>query len=443
VSAPDSPLDRGAPALFGAESPHSLVLRWLVPLRFLAAVGQALALLFASQVMRVELPYRALWLIPTATVLTNLVLVRRDWSSAQARILAPATLSFDTVLFTALLYLTGGPDNPFSALYTVHVAMAAMTGSASATWLVAGLSAAGYAAVFRWHETYHFWHGPIAPGMEIGLHAVGMWIAVTVVAIVITYFIGRITNTLRAQEASLRRVGEIAARNARLASLTTLAAGAAHELGSPLGTIAVIAGDLAREAERSPELLPWGDDARLLRAEVDRCRGILDRMSARVDRLGAADDAPLRAGEVAALLGEAELGEDAARVDLELRAAPATLLGARSDFGEMVLPLLRNAFAAAADGSRVRVAVECEGDRVRVRVHDRGHGMSPSVLERAGEPFFTTRAPGHGTGLGLFVLRLHAERLGGTLQLTSEPGAGTTATVEWPIAPAGASSHES
>jgi two-component system sensor histidine kinase RegB len=69
--------------------------------------------------------------------------------------------------------------------------------------------------------------------------------------------------------------------------------------------------------------------------------------------------------------------------------------------------------------------------------------MSPSVLERAGEPFFTTRAPGHGTGLGLFVLRLHAERLGGTLQLTSEPGAGTTATVEWPISPAGTSSHES
>ena len=237
------------------------------------------------------------------------------WSSAQARLLAPATLIFDTFLFTALLYLTGGPDNPFSALYTVQVAMAAMTGSARATWLVAGLSAAGYAAVFRWHETYHFWHGPIAPGSEIGLHAVGMWIAVTVVAVVITYFIVKITNTLRAQEATLRQVGELAARNARLASLTTLAAGAAHELGSPLGTIAVIAGDLAREAERSPGLVAWADDARLLRAEVDRCRAILDRMSARVERVGAPDEAPLRAGEVPgpARRGGARRRRDAAR----------------------------------------------------------------------------------------------------------------------------------
>jgi two-component system sensor histidine kinase RegB len=115
-----------------------------------------------------------LWWIPAATVLSNAVLLRRGWSSEQARLLAPATLIFDTFLFTALLYLTGGPDNPFSALYTVHVAMAAMTGSARATGLVAGLSAAGYAAVFRWHETYHFWHGPIGKAWTWP-NAVGMW----------------------------------------------------------------------------------------------------------------------------------------------------------------------------------------------------------------------------------------------------------------------------
>jgi two-component system sensor histidine kinase RegB len=440
VKAAPAPLDGAVPALFSTESPHALVLRWLVPLRFLAAAGQAAALVFAAQVMRVDLPYQVLWLIPAAMVLSNLVLLRPGWSSAQARLLAPATLIFDTLLFTALLYLTGGPDNPFSALYTVHVAMAAMTGSSRATGLVAGLSAAGYAAVFRWHETYHFWHGPIVPGSAIGLHAVGMWVAVTVVAIVITYFIVKITNTLRAQEASLRSVGELAARNARLASLTTLAAGAAHELGSPLGTIAVIAGELAREAERSPGLVAWAEDAKLLRAEVDRCRAILDRMSARVERVAASDEAPLRAGEIPGLLGEAELGADAGRLDVDVFAPPETELGARSDFGAVVLPLVHNAFAASPAGERVRVTVSREAGLVRVCVRDRGHGMSAEVLERASEPFFTTRSPGRGTGLGLFVLRLHTERLGGTLQLASSPGAGTTATVEWPVAPASGAS---
>jgi two-component system sensor histidine kinase RegB len=278
--------------------------------------------------------------------------------------------------------------------------------------------------------------------MDVGLHAVGMWVAVAVVAIVITFFIGSITNTLRAQEASLRRVGELAARNARLASLTTLAAGAAHELGSPLGTIAVIAGELAREAERSPGLAPWADDARLLRAEVDRCRAILDRMSARVDRIGAEDGPPLHAKEIRALLGVDEIGADAERLDVDVYAPPETDLGARSDFSAVVVPLVQNAFAASPAGERVRVTVAREGDRVRVSVLDRGHGMSADVLERASEPFFTTRSPGHGTGLGLFVLRLHTERLGGTLQLSSSPGAGTTATVEWPVVSASPPVHD-
>ena len=135
--------------------------------------------------------------------------------------------------------------------------------------------AAGYAIAFRWHQPQHFWHAPVSPGSPFQLHAVGMWVAVAVVAVVLTAFIGRITRSLRAREEALQRISEIAARNARLASLTTLAAGAAHELGSPLGTIAVIAKDLEHglQGAASDAL---AEDARLLRSEVERCRAILD-----------------------------------------------------------------------------------------------------------------------------------------------------------------------
>jgi two-component system sensor histidine kinase RegB len=432
---PDPPLVRSpdSPAALAAASPSELVLRWLIPLRFLAAAGQAAALLAGEVALGLPLPYATLWWVPVLTAATNLALaVPALRSAVPAAWLVPGVLLFDSALFTLLLQQSGGPDNPFSAIYAIHIAMAAMTGSARATWAVAGTSAAGYALVFRWHETQHFWHGP-APFVDVGLHALGMWIAVVVVAVAITYFIGRVTRTLREREAELRRVGEVAARSARLASLTTLAAGAAHELGSPLGTIAVVARELERAAGApgAPPLL--AEDARLLRAEADRCRAILDRMSAR-----AAPDAPVADEPLAAesALGAvtAALGPDAARLELAVHAPPGASLGPKSDFLEVVVPIVRNALDASPAGARVRLDVEAHADRLRVVARDEGHGMDAATLARAGEPFFTTRAPGRGTGLGLFVVRLHAERLGGALRLESAPGRGTTAIVEWPRA---------
>jgi two-component system sensor histidine kinase RegB len=410
------------------------VLRWLVPLRILAAAGQLAALAVARFVLHLPLPYAALLLVPAATLLSNLALRGEPLAPERALRWAAALLCLDTVLFTLMLTLSGGPDNPFSALYAIPVAMAAMLGSARVTWLVASLSAAGYAIAFRWHEPQHFWHGPVSASVPIALHAAGMWVAVAVVVVVLTYFIGHIARALREREAALQRISEVAARNARLASLTTLAAGAAHELGSPLGTIAVIAGEIERSAAQAPDD-PLAEDARLLRSEVARCRAILDRMSgqaARVDREAAV---PLQSDEVTAVLRAGELGDAVARVDVDVEAPPGTPLGSRADFAAVVLPLVRNSLDASTPEGRVQVRVGRVDGRVQVRVRDDGHGMSAETLRRAGEPFFTTRPPGRGTGLGLFVVRLQAERLGGTLRLDSAPGAGTTADVEWPVAP--------
>jgi two-component system sensor histidine kinase RegB len=409
------------------------VLRWLVSLRFVAAAGQLAALGVAAFALALPLPYGRLASVPILTALSNLALRLVRVPPARSRRLAVGVLVLDTLLFTLLLHWSGGPDNPFSAIYAIHVAMAAMLGSAGATWLVASLSAAGYALLFHWHDPQHFWHAPVAPGIPVQLHALGMWVAVAIVAVVITLFIGRIVRTLRAREAALRGASELAARNARLASLTTLAAGAAHELGSPLGTIAVVAGDIAREAGRSPGLESLADDARLLRSEVERCRAILERMSGDADREAAAP--PLHPEDLDGVLGHGALGEAARRVELAVEAPPGSSLGARDDFAAMVLPLVRNSLDASPPSARVRVSVGLDAGRVRVCVRDEGHGMSPEVLGRAGEPFFTTRPPGRGTGLGLFVVRLHAERLGGTLEHDSALGSGTTARLEWPVAP--------
>lgn len=443
TDAPRAPRSEAPP--LATDSAPELVLRGLVPLRFAAAAGEAVALLGAQLGLQLPLPYTWLWAAPVLTFASNLLLRHSALHGVPpASRAVPAALLFDVLVFTFVLQQSGGPDNPLSALYAIPVAMAAMTGSARATWAVAALAAAGYAVSFGWHETQPFWHGPLYPGATVGLHAVGMWVAVVVVCVVITAFLGRMSRMLRVREAEIRRLGEVAARSARLASLTTLAAGAAHELGSPLGTIAVVARELERrvagtgdETGKGSANDALGEDARLLRAEVDRCRSILDRMVAQAERGHGDPGDELRAGEALAALGE-ELPEadDPRRVMGEIRLPASASLGSRLDFVEMVVPLLRNALDASPVEAPIALVAERAGSRLRVRIRDEGTGMDAETLRRAGDPFFTTRPPGRGTGLGLFVVRLNAERLGGTLQLHSEPGRGTTATLEWPLPPA-------
>ena len=433
----DVPRSTARPATSPARA--EAVLRWLIPLRFLCAAGQIAAIELARQLLVLPLPYERLWTVPILVVATNVGLIARKRASriGAARLVVPI-LVFDTALFTLLLHWSGGPDSPFSALYVIQIVLATMTGNRRATWVVALACAAFYALVFPWSTPAHFWHAPVAPGVSIGMHALGMWVAVLIVAIVITFFMTRIIETLGEREDEMRRLHELASRNARLASLTTLAAGAAHELGSPLGTIAVIARELERaSALASPSgALPAGlaDDAKLLRAEVERCRSILDRMRARAAHELRESESPLLSGELEKLVLEGLEPDERARVRIAVELPPGATLGARLDFVEVVGPVLRNALDASAPDQLVDLNVQVEAGRLQVSVRDAGDGMDTATLEHVGEPFFTTRPPGRGTGLGLFVVNLHLERLGGTLRFQSAPGLGTTVVVEWPLA---------
>ncbi|HPG26328.1 MAG TPA: HAMP domain-containing sensor histidine kinase [Myxococcota bacterium] len=419
----------------GEDSRAEAVLRWLVPLRFLEAAAQGLALLVAYQGLALPLPYARLVWIPVAVLATNIALAKGALRErVAARPLVLSTLLFDCALFTLLLHWSGGPDSPFSALYVIPIVLAAMTGSRHATWIVAATAAGLYALVFPLSAPQHFWHAAAWPGATVGLHAVGMWAAVLVVAVVITFFMTRIVETLKGREDEMRRLGELAARNARLASLTTLAAGAAHELGSPLGTIAVVARDLERAAEaaRPPDSLL--EDARLLRSEVERCRAILDRMRARAVHEARETEAPLFAEDVADALEEVLREDERGRVAVDVKAPPGVRLCARADYVEVAGPVLRNALDASSADSTVEVEVALEpGGLLRTVVRDAGSGMDAETLSHVGEPFYTTRPPGRGTGLGLFVVNLHLERLGGSLVFSSTPEVGTTAVLEWPV----------
>ncbi len=416
---------RGSLLPLPLRQPH-IVLTWIARLRWLAVIGQMLAVALAVWPLNMQPPLVPIGVLIGITVISNILLQQGLGRGVSRSWIVPAVLVLDIALLTGLLYCTGGPSNPFSTLYLVHVAMAVAVLETRWTWLIIALTALCYAGLIGWHL-------PLSRGAPVPQRVLiaGDWAAVLIIAVLIAYFSSRITAALRQRDTELTRIREQAARNEKLAALTTLAAGAAHELGTPLGTIAVVAKELELESRRTgsdPHLI---EDAQLIRREVDRCRVILERM--RVDILE--DQPEARRATIHELA-------DRIRGDLKEEHADRLHMAIDPDIQQLKLPLraiqqavgvlVRNAFDAEDNTRQVNLKIERDSGHIIFKVSDRGHGMNEDVLRRAGEPFFTTKPPGRGMGLGLFLVRLVAEKYGGRLHLDSQPGRGTTAKLILP-----------
>ena len=231
------------------------------------------------------------------------------------------------------------------------------------------------------------------------------------------------------------------AKHERLASLVTLAAGAAHELGTPLGTIAVVARELERYAANVTSNDAVLEDARLIRSEVERCHRILERMSAQsAEPMGETPKSVRIRDFLMQVLAEFP---EAQRALLKIELADealAAVLPAQAT-AQSLAALIQNALDANVDRRPILIAATETGSELRIAVQDHGHGMPANVLRRIAEPFFTTKEPGKGMGLGTFLVRTFAERLGGRVLFDSVPGEGTTVTLELPLHSSGQDAH--
>ncbi len=264
-------------------------------------------------------------------------------------------------------------------------------------------------------------------------HLRGLWVSCALTAIFVVFFVQRVSTALAERDLELHQARTLAARREKLAALATLAAGAAHELSTPLGTIAIIAKELQRTLA-ADDRAEVQQDLQLVREQVARCRGILNRMSAHAgENAGEPLERITASGWITAALDGLPMRE---RVLVQPPEGAPVIVGPPRALGDALRGLLKNALQASGPDAPVSLWIAGDGQRVRATVRDRGPGMSPQILARVGEPFFTTKGPGDGMGLGLFLTRALAEQLGGEFHIASRPGHGTEATIELPAADA-------
>ena len=395
------------------------------------AFGQIAAAALVDRALRTDLPLGWIAVAPCLEALTNLWLSRREDAAESA--LIGWLFVLDTLGLTAVLMLTGGPTNPLSLLYLVYITLSAMILNQRQTWALGLLASICFALLF-WRyrpipalDMHHHGEG-------VNVHLFGMWLGFGIAALLVAMFSGRISSLLRQHERSLLLMQDELARKDRLASLVTLAAGAAHELSTPLATIAVVANDLERYATRTLGDGALAEDSRLIRTEVERCRAILQRLS--VEGAEPAGEAieNVRAGILIGAAQSAFASASVLKVEASQEDLNSVLKVPRHAVQQALVALVKNAVEASPAGSPVSLATSRSPESIRFEVKDSGSGMSQEILRHAGEPFFTTKEPGRGMGLGIFLVRTLADRLGGRLTFDSEPAKGTRAVLELPLA---------
>lgn len=413
---------------------HRLRLDTLVRLRWLGVAGQSAAVVIVHVGLGFHLPLGASFLVIALSACLNIGLrlrypVTTRLSAASARTL----LAYDVVQLAALLYLTGGLENPFSVLFLAPVMISA-TALPPKTTATLGLLVVGCATVLGFQHLPLPWSEPEPLELPF-LYVAGIWTALLSAAAFIGVYAWRVADEGRELSQALAATELVLAREQHLSALDGLAAAAAHELGTPLATIALVSKELERALGPGG---PHSDDIALLREQVARCRDILKKLTS-LDEQGAPFDVMAMDHLVEEIV--APHRNFGVALDVSLTGEPADEPRWRRN--PSVLYGLGNLVENAVDfaESRVRVAVRWNADEVALEIGDDGPGFAPEILARLGEPYISSRSSDHahdseagGLGLGFFIAKTLLERSGAALEIgnAAAPKVGAVVRIVWP-----------
>lgn len=434
MNGPDTVADVAREALRGP-----VRLRTLTTLRWLAVGGQLAAILIVHFALGFPVPLGLCLAVSAASVWLNIfILLRFSSQRYLSDREAAAYICFDIAQLCALLFLTGGLQNPFAVLILAPVTIAASVLPVRLTVVVGSLAFAGISLLAAIHLPLPWRIGEsvdFPPVLNIGV-----WVSLSFAVAFFAAYAHRVAAESSDLRSALAASQLVLAREERLAALGGLAAAAAHELGTPLATIQLTAKEMADELKGEGLL---EEDARLLVSQAQRCREILGRLSNRGD----AGDLMMDRIAVDLLLKEA------AGPFADARPGPAVIFEVKGGVENESPPMLRrrpeiiyglrniveNAVHYAH--SKVLVSADWDKDALTVEVHDDGPGFSLDILSRLGEPYLGSKARGGarkgGLGLGFFIAKTLLERTGAAISFDNRPweddrGSGAWVAVRWP-----------
>lgn len=416
----------------------TIACRWLVHVRWHGVFGAMVIMAMAELIAGVSLPLRQLFLCIGVVAISNVLLSLAPLGTErQIRIGVRAALLLDVVMLTLELCMSNSAASPLSAAYVVQVLVAAVLLEGRWAAVVMSTGIIGYGVVLA--HTSVPGAAPRAWMLPFAVHSFVVMLTSGVTMRMVAAFRQLATDAADARDA--------VERAERVAALTTLAAGAAHELATPLGSIAVAATELCALTEHEDS--DARVEARVIRSQVERCRDILSRLHATTGHSVGEQARATTPDEIIEAVRH-RLGPQAADLQAsqhhqhqqhDQHASDRSATGCALDtrlfvpFGGLVsvlVSLVTNALQASAPGQTVKLLVELNGRRVAFVVQDQGSGMAPHVVERLGEPFLSTKPAGEGMGLGLFLARTFAEACSGALTLRETGPSGTTLCVELP-----------
>lgn len=409
--------------------PGKLNLKRLYVMRNLAVAAQLGAIIVAREFYRILLPLDPLLEIIGSLAFINLLTWLRLKSTHDCE---EGEFVFQLLLdigaLTAVLYFTGGATNPFVGLFLLPLTIAATILRPYFTWLLAAITVIAYS----WLMTHFIPMPPPLNNVSSGFDPMvtGMWLRFVINAILIAYFVVGMAETLRQRERTLAKAREESLRNDRLAALGMLSAGTAHELGTPLATLATLTGEL-RRSYQGPQYDELQESLNLMRGQIDRCKEALSEISA------SAGGQQAQAGNVVPVHGYLlDTVDQWIHMRPEVAVTPY-LVGSQSQpciltertLSQAIITMLNN--AADASPQAVELHAKWDIDHLTLEICDRGAGLGPVASAKIGNTPFSTKE--QGLGLGLYLAHAAIKRVGGQVSLLDRPGGGTCARVELPL----------
>ncbi|MHC6227213.1 ATP-binding protein [Pseudomonas sp. X10] len=411
--------------MLAAEHPLSATRQnlWrLTFIRILVLAAQAGSVGVAYWTELLPLPWLALVL---TLVLSSLLCA---FTALRLRLSLPVTeleyafqLACDLLIHSALLYYSGGSTNPFVSYYLVPLAIAAVTLPWVYSLVLSGIALAAYSLLL-----VQFYPLEALPMARDKMQVYGMWLSIALAAAVITFFAARMAEELRRQEQLRAERREEGLRDEQLLAVATQAAGAAHELGTPLATMSVLLNEM-RSEHTDPQLQ---EDLAVLQDQVKLCKETLQQLvrAAEANRRMAVLEQ-----DVTAWLDEALNRWHLMRPETSYRfqrlgQGTVPRLAPPPDLTQALLNLLNNAADACPDDLEVRL--DWDDQDIVISIRDHGPGVPVAIAESIGKPFFTTK--GKGFGLGLFLSKASVTRAGGSVKLYSHEQGGTLTELRLP-----------